>query len=85
MPLLTKPFDAAEYLRTPEAIAAYLTVVLEDGSSAEIDDALETVVRARQMHGIAQDEPSEPVADGKIDALRQRLNALGLRLQVAAA
>jgi len=35
-----KKFDAAEHLRTPEARAEYLTIVLADGDPAEVRDAL---------------------------------------------
>lgn len=45
----TRSFDSAEFLDTPEAIAAYLTDVLNFGSSAEAQDALNVVARARGM------------------------------------
>ena len=47
--LRTRPFGPAEYLDTPEAIAAYLTDALASGSSDEFKDALNAVVRARGM------------------------------------
>jgi probable addiction module antidote protein len=43
----TNPFDPAEYLDTPEAIAAYLTEALETGDPAFIADALNVIARAR--------------------------------------
>ncbi len=39
-------FDAADYLKTPVAIAAYLTEALETDDPAYIRTALETVARA---------------------------------------
>lgn len=44
-------FDAAEYLDTSEAQAEYLRVSLEAGDSADIREAIDTVVRARGLHG----------------------------------
>jgi probable addiction module antidote protein len=46
----TKPFDPAEYLDDPEAIAVYVTDALESGDPAFIKDALGVVARARDMH-----------------------------------
>jgi hypothetical protein len=46
-------FDAAEYLDTPEAIAAYLTGALEEGSADAVAEAIGTVARARGMTEIA--------------------------------
>lgn len=50
----TRPFDSAESLDTPEAIAAYLADALDSGSSAEFKDALHVVARARGMTEIAK-------------------------------
>jgi probable addiction module antidote protein len=47
------PFDAAKYLDSPEAIAAYLTDALEEGSTDAIAEAIGTVARARGMTEIA--------------------------------
>ncbi len=46
MPLKTATFDAAFYLKTPEARAAYLAAALETGGEAEIADAHEVLARA---------------------------------------
>jgi DNA-binding phage protein len=35
-----KKFNAAEHLRTPDARAAYLKIVLADGDPSEVRDAL---------------------------------------------
>ena len=42
-----KKFDAAEYLRTPETRAEYLSIVLADGDAAEVHDAVNVVARAQ--------------------------------------
>jgi probable addiction module antidote protein len=51
----TRPFDAAEYLDTPEAIAAYLTEAFETNDAAFITDAIGTVARARGMSSVAKE------------------------------
>jgi probable addiction module antidote protein len=40
-------FDSADYLRTPEAIAAYLTEALATDDAAHIRAAHDTVARAK--------------------------------------
>lgn len=54
MALKTTPFDAAEYLDTPEAHAEFITAALETGDAAFIRDAVNTVARARGMSEIAK-------------------------------
>ena len=44
-----KPFDAAEYLDSPEMIAAYLNEALESEDASAIAVAVGTVARARGM------------------------------------
>jgi probable addiction module antidote protein len=43
----TSKFDAADYLKTPEQIAAYLTEALETGDTAFLCTALDTIARAK--------------------------------------
>jgi probable addiction module antidote protein len=49
-----KPFDAAEYLDSPEMIAAYLTEALESSDQALITKAIGNVARARGMSEVAE-------------------------------
>ena len=51
------PFDVAEYLRTPEEMAAYLNAWLEDApeDSAGIARALGDIARAKGMAQVAKD------------------------------
>ena len=49
-----KKFDAAEHLRTPEARAKYLNIVLTDGDPTEVRDALNLVARAQGMSEVAK-------------------------------
>jgi probable addiction module antidote protein len=48
------PFDAAEYLDSPEMIAAYLTEALESEDAAVIAMAIGAVARARGMSSVAE-------------------------------
>jgi probable addiction module antidote protein len=49
-----RPFDAAEYLDSPEMIAAYLTEALESNDQALITKAIGNVARARGMTEVAE-------------------------------
>jgi len=55
MAIETRPFDAAEYLDTPEAIIAYLEDALADADPGEFIEALGVVARAKGMASIARD------------------------------
>ena len=48
-------YDAADYLKTDEDIAAYLEASAEDGDAAAMAIALGTVARARNVTQIARD------------------------------
>lgn len=54
MTLKTEPFDVAEYLDSPEIIAAFLADTFKEGSASEIAHALGTVARAKGMTEIAK-------------------------------
>jgi len=47
-------FDAADYLTTPVAIAAYLTEAFETNDPAYIHTALDTIARAKGMSDVAK-------------------------------
>ena len=51
----TTMWDGAEYLETPEAIAAYLEAAFEDGDPQVITHALGNVARAKGISRIAKD------------------------------
>jgi probable addiction module antidote protein len=55
MTLKTTIWDAAEQLDTPEAIAAYLEAMFEDGDPAMITHAIGTVARAKGMTELARE------------------------------
>jgi DNA-binding phage protein len=75
----TRPWDAAEFLDSKEAILAYLEAVFEDGDTELIAAALNDVARAK---GLAQDTLT---AHSDITSVIATLKALGLELTVRAA
>ena len=54
-PIKTRPFDAANYLTDDDAVAQYMSMVLEDGDPALIGAALGDIARARGMTRLAKD------------------------------
>ena len=55
MTVKTKPFDPAQYLDSPAAIAAYLEEAFEIGDPAFIADALGVVAKAHGMTQVAKE------------------------------
>ncbi len=55
MPEAFSRFDAADYLRTEEDVAAYLQASAEDGDPSAMTRALGTVARARNISQLARD------------------------------
>ena len=51
----TTKWDGAEYLETPEAMAAYLEAAFEDGDPQVITHALGNVARAKGITQVAKD------------------------------
>jgi probable addiction module antidote protein len=84
-------FDAAEYLKTEEDMAAYLTVVLEENDASSLAQALGTIARARGMAQIARDsglgrealyKALRPGAHPRFDTINRVCAALGVKLMV---
>lgn len=82
-------FDMAEHLLDEQAIAEYLTVVLEENDSAALADALGTIARARGMSEIAKAsgitrealyKALRPNAQPRFDTINRVCAALGVRL-----
>ena len=87
--LKTVPFDAAETLDTPEAVAEYVTAAFETNDPAFIAKAIGTAARARGMSEIAREaglsrENLYRSLDGETKAefstIVRVLDALGVRL-----
>jgi probable addiction module antidote protein len=92
----TTPYDVAEYLNTPEDIAAYLEAWLTEApdDAAGIARALGDVARAKGMTQVAKDaglsreslyRALSPEGNPSFATVIKVARALGVRLHVAAA
>lgn len=88
---ITSPWDVADYLRTPEEMAAYLEACIEeaDGDAALIAKALGDIARAQGITQEARDsslsrESLYKVLSGErspsFDTILKIVSALGLKL-----
>jgi probable addiction module antidote protein len=86
------PFDITEYLDSDEAIAEYLTQVLEDGDNEEFIRAIGYVAKARGMAQIAKDtglgreslyKAFRPNAKPRFETVMKVMNALKLQFNTA--
>lgn len=84
-------FDITEYLDSEEALAAYLTAVIEEDDPSELAHALGVVARARGMTQVARDaglarealyKALRPGAEPRFDTVRRVCSALGVKLTV---
>jgi len=82
-------FDAAPYLDTEEAIAAYLTDILEANDAGLLAAALGDIARARGMTEIAKAagitrealyKALRPGSEPRFDTVNRVCTALGVRL-----
>ncbi|MDY7576663.1 addiction module antidote protein [Actimicrobium sp. CCI2.3] len=82
-------FDAAEYLNSEDAVAAYLTTVLEENDSALLATALGDIARSRGMTQVARDsgitrealyKALRPGSEPRFDTVSRVCAALGVRL-----
>jgi probable addiction module antidote protein len=82
-------FDLAEQLKTEEDIAAYLTMVIDEGDMAELAHALGVAARARGMSDVAKAsgitrealyKALRPDASPRFDTISRVCSALGVRL-----
>jgi probable addiction module antidote protein len=82
-------FDPAEHLKDDEDMAAYLTLVIEEGDPAELAHALGIVARARGMTEIAKAsgltrealyKALRPNAQPRFETVSRVCQALGVKL-----
>ena len=87
-------FDVTEYLDDEQAIAQYLTIVIEENDPATLAQALGTIARARGMTQMAEAsglgrealyKALRPGAHPRFETITRVCTALGLRLSVQAA
>ena len=90
----TTPWDAAEYLENPKAIAEYLEAAFEDGDPALIAAALGDVARAMGMTqlagkaGVTREalyKALSPTGDPRLSTFLGVMKALGIKLTPRAA
>ena len=83
------PFDIAEYLDSDEAIAEYLSQVLEEGDSEEFIRAIGHIAKAKGMAQIAKEtglgreslyKAFRPSAKPRFETVMKVMDALKLRL-----
>lgn len=91
MAVETRPFDATEYLDTPEAQAEFLAAAFETGEEGFIKKALATVARAQGMMEIARTadvsrqvlyKSLSETGDPKLSTLLGVLKALGMQVTI---
>ena len=84
-------FDMAEHLDSDQAIAEYLTIVLEENDPAELTSALGTIARARGMTEVARSsgltrealyKALRPTSQPRFDTIMKVLSSMGLKLSV---
>ncbi|MBP7493048.1 MAG: putative addiction module antidote protein [Rhodoferax sp.] len=84
-------FDMAEHLDSDQAIAEYLTIVLEENDPAEFAHALGTIARARGMTEVARAsgltrealyKALRPTSHPRFDTIMKVVHAMGLQINV---
>jgi len=89
----TRPWDAAEHLKTEEDKAAYLEAALEDGDPALIAAVLGDIARAKGMSQIAREtglgreslyKALSPDGNPEFSTVLKVVRALGIRLHATA-
>jgi probable addiction module antidote protein len=88
----TRPWDAAEHLKTANDIAAYLNAAFEDGDAALIAAALGDIARAKGMTAVARSaglgreslyKALSPGGRPELATVMKVVQALGLKLTAA--
>jgi hypothetical protein len=72
----TSKFDVANYLKSPQAMADYLSEALATDDPEFICDALDTIARAKGMTQVAKENWSFP---GKSLQIAERYDKAGIR------
>ncbi len=89
----TRPWDAAEHLKTEEDMAAYLAAALEEGDTALVVAALGDIARAKGMTDIAREtglgreslyKALSPEGNPEFATVLKVVRALGLKLHAKA-
>ena len=84
-------FDMAEHLDSDQAIAEYLSIVLEENDPADFAHALGTIARAKGMTEVARAsgltrealyKALRPTSQPRFDTIMKVVHALGLQISV---
>jgi probable addiction module antidote protein len=84
-----RKFDVAEHLDSEQAIAEYLSIVLEENDASALAEALGDVARARGMAAVAESagitrealyKALRPGSQPRFDTIQRVCRALGVRL-----
>ena len=78
-------FDPAEYLESEQAMAEYLTAIIEENNPALLAAALGDIARASGITREALYKALKPDAHSRFDTIARVCTALGLKLSVAPA
>jgi probable addiction module antidote protein len=76
-------FDVTEYLEDDQAIAEYLTIVLEENDSALLAAALGDVTEIARVSGLTREALYKALRSGaqpRFDTVNRVCHALGLKL-----
>ncbi len=88
-----KTFDITRYLESEEAMAEYLSQVLEDGDNNELIRALGHIAKAEGMaivakeSGLGRESLYKALSEGsqpRFETITKVINALGLKISVQA-
>ena len=88
-----KAFDITRYLESEEAMAEYLSQVLEDGDNNELIRALGHIAKAKGMaivakeSGLGRESLYKALSEGsqpRFETITKVINALGLKISVQA-
>jgi probable addiction module antidote protein len=88
----TRPYDAANYLKTERQMTKYLQLALDDGSPALVATALGAIAKAKGMAGVAQKaglgreslyKALSATGNPELGTVLKVIRALGLELRVA--
>jgi probable addiction module antidote protein len=94
MTIKTTKFDAAKYLDTDKAIAAFLADALESGDAEVFQEALNVAARARGIAEIAKAaglgreslyKALRPDATPRFDTVQRVMTALGVKITLTPA
>ncbi len=87
-------FDISQYLDSKEAIAEYLSQVLQDGNMDELLEAIGNIAKAKGMAQIASDtglgreslyKTFQAGAKPRFETIMKVLNSLGVNIKATAA